>query len=93
MVFMVVAALCLTTGCYNVNYVNSKPTAEKKNGSHSFFFWGLAGDKKIKVKEHCPNGASKVRVYQSFGDGFLGLLTLGIWAPRSFELTCTQGEG
>lgn len=91
---VVLMATLLLSGCYHATYVTAaEPNGEVKEGGNSFFFFGLAGTGEVNVNQECPNGASKVDVYQTFFDGFLGMLTLGIYTPRSYEVHCASGGG
>jgi hypothetical protein len=65
---------------------SADPTYET---SKPYFFWGLAGEHHINVKEIC--GGKKVRQMQAtstFLDGFLSAITLGIYYPRSAKVWC-----
>lgn len=56
-----------------------------------FYFWGLKGEHSVNVREICQ--AKKVEQMQSvftLADSALGLVTLGIYAPRTARVWCTQ---
>lgn len=80
------------SGCLHVTYRSSRPpvAVEPKTGTNHFFLWGLVNTGEVDTTAMCPSGVSKVDVYESFGDGFLGAITLGIYAPRSYKVWCAQ---
>ena len=57
--------------------------------SRSYFLWGLIGEHTIDVAEIC--GKSGVEQFQSiftFGDGLLGVVTLGLYTPKTAKVWC-----
>jgi hypothetical protein len=59
--------------------------------SRHFFFWGLMGQHRVDVKQVC--GDKKVLQMQSqqtLGDGVLGAITFGIYAPHSVKVWCEE---
>jgi hypothetical protein len=64
-------------------------TAPTYSDSKAFFLFGKIGTHHIDVKEIC--GERKVAQMQTQGtflDGFLGFITLGIYAPRTAKVWC-----
>ena len=64
------------------SYQDSKP----------FFFWGLVGERHVDVLEIC-GGKEPVQMQsqQTFGDGVLGVITLGIYSPHTTKVWCARG--
>lgn len=62
--------------------------SERKN----YFFWGLAGEHRIDVTEICPAGPVQMQSIQTGVDGLLGVITLGIYAPRTARVWCEQAD-
>ena len=58
---------------------------------NSFFIFGLAGEATVDAAALCPNGIAVVETYSSVGQVLLSLLTIGIYAPRTIEVTCAAG--
>ena len=56
--------------------------------SGNFFLFGLVGNADFPVYERCPNGVSRVTSKHTGIDTFLELITLGIYAPRSYRVEC-----
>lgn len=63
------------------NYEESKP----------FYLWGLSGEHHINVLEVCNNEEPlQMQSQQTFSDGLLGLITLGIYAPHTAKVWCPK---
>ncbi|EMM98397.1 hypothetical protein LEP1GSC021_2343 [Leptospira noguchii str. 1993005606] len=57
--------------------------------SQSFYFWGMIPKKHyVNVNEYCPNKIKEIRQYSTFLDFLYEQLTLGIYTPRTLNLTC-----
>ena len=88
------AALLLATtltsaGCHTLHFWVGDAAPERVEYDwQSFFFWGLTPEKTVDVREHCPNGAVAIREEKTFFDVMLGIVTLGIWTPRSSWYHC-----
>lgn len=85
---LMVLAIALN-GCNSLNFeIADVPTGDVKHERKSYFLWGLAPTRLVDVSEHCPRGAKAVKEETNFGDGFLTLITLGIYSPRSSTYIC-----
>ena len=89
---VVCAAVLCVTGCYSVTVrpeggykLATKPTFEERQ---TFFLWGLVGESHINVKEICSGEPVQFESQQTFVDGLLGLITLGIYAPETAKVWC-----
>lgn len=88
-----VLGLLASTACYHVTYTTGKPIGGiKVKDTNAFFLGGLIGKGNIDVPAICKNGAAKVHVWQTLGDGFLGALTASIYVPRTYEVWCAADE-
>ncbi|SOR61455.1 conserved exported hypothetical protein [Leptospira interrogans serovar Manilae] len=57
--------------------------------SQSFYFWGMIPKKHhVNVSDYCTNGIKEIRQYSTFLDSIYEQLTLGIYTPRTLNLTC-----
>src|SRR3954453_18450513 len=54
----------------------------------STWIWGLVAAQPIDVRQQCPRGVATVETQESFANGLVGALTLGIYAPQSVKITC-----
>lgn len=88
-----VAVVCLAslTACYTVRYeTRAPPLGATREYSVNFFFWGLVGTHDIDLDAVCPQGVSRWYNEATFLDGFLGIVTLGIYVPRTVVIHCAQ---
>lgn len=89
-------AAVMLTGCASVTVrpeggakLSSEPTY---NASKNYFFWGLKGEHTIDVQEICAGkGVDQLQSQKTFKDGFLGAITLGIYAPKTAKVWCKEG--
>lgn len=56
----------------------------------STWLWGLVPAKDIDVRQECPSGVAIVETQQSFVNGLVGALTLGIYTPQRVRVTCAS---
>lgn len=62
--------------------------------SHNFFFWGLMGDHSINIQRVCEDRSVKqMQTQQTFLNGFVSILTLGIYTPRTARVWCGKKFG
>jgi hypothetical protein len=87
-----VAALLLS-GCQTVHYTTGRNAGGGRVEQNApFFLWGLVGEKVVNLNEVCPQGgAARWKNEQTFLDGFLGFITLGIYSPRTIVIECASG--
>jgi hypothetical protein len=86
-------AAFLLAGCATVTIrpeggekIADKPDSQQ---SKNYFFWGLAGEHTIDVKEICGSkGVEQVQSLRTFGNGFVGAITLGIYTPKTAKVWC-----
>ncbi|MBE0459027.1 Bor family protein [Pseudoalteromonas sp. KG3] len=70
--------------------LTSEPTYQD---SRPFFMWGLVGEQRIDVKKVCGDQTVvQMQSQQTFTDGALGLVTLGIYAPHTIKVWCQQQD-
>jgi hypothetical protein len=82
--------LALLAGCYH-QVVQTGRAPGPVVVSHPWtatWLWGLVPAEEINVTSQCPNGVATVETQQSFLNGLVGGLTLGIYAPRDVQITC-----
>jgi len=83
------AVLVLLSGCYTARYqTNLAPGGPKMEEKGHYYLWGLIGEKTVNLKQACPSGASRWMNQQSFVDGLLGVITIGIYIPRTIQIEC-----
>jgi hypothetical protein len=88
------AALLASAGaCNKVTYVNpgTMPSGNLVVEKNFYFLWGLVGQADIWANKMCPSGLHQVQSKFSFLDVLIGAVTLGIVAPRTYEIECGRG--
>ena len=55
------------------------------------WLWGIVPASPIDVTTNCPGGIATVETKQTFMNGLVGALTLGIFTPRDVKVTCASG--
>jgi hypothetical protein len=93
---VVTGLICVTffSACATVSLVEKpsrvlslQPTATERA---DFFFWGLVGHHETHLNEICGSiGVDKVETQYTAPDVFWGILTLGIFSPRSVRVWCS----
>jgi hypothetical protein len=54
------------------------------------WLWGIVPAEPIDVRQTCTSGVATVETEQSFLNGFVGVLTLGIYSPQRLRVTCAS---
>ncbi|MGE0354839.1 MAG: Bor family protein [Gemmatimonadales bacterium] len=54
----------------------------------SSWIYGLVPPKTVETMEQCPSGVATVETQQSFVNGLVAILTLGIYTPMEIKVTC-----
>lgn len=68
--------------------IASQPTYEEVK---PFYMWGLVGEHTVDVTVVCGDKqVQQMQTQQTFVDGLLGGLTLGIYAPRTAKVWCAD---
>ncbi len=89
-------ALLFTTGCAQQTFtVQNKPAAvapEKETITHHFFrFWNSARKLSMQPKfVAAQEDVVKTETQQTFVNGLLGFITLGIYTPLEARVYCSQ---
>jgi len=92
-------ALALTivafTGCstvtMNKNGADKLSTNPTYEDSKAYYLGGLIGENHINTKEICQDkGIKQMQSEQTFLDGLLTVVTLGIYAPHTAKVWCEE---
>ncbi|MCL2439343.1 MAG: Bor family protein [Alphaproteobacteria bacterium] len=83
----------IAAGCSHqrlqINESSPTPTIANFEGTNHFIFWGIGQTKTVDPNEVCgPRGVHTVQTSQGFLNGFLYVITYGIYAPRTFTVYC-----
>jgi hypothetical protein len=90
---IVLALGMLLSGCYHqvIQTGRAPGTTVVKKPWTATWLWGLVPATPIDVTRDCPGGIATVETKQSFMNGLVGGLTLGIYTPREVTVTCASG--
>lgn len=93
LLIVLVAAMTLASGCFSTTfqYSNKTPGRTEEVG-RTFLIYGLVNSNDaLKAYDLCPEGVQSVQTVHTFGDQFLGCLTIGIYTPNTVRVTCASG--
>ena len=86
---VVIAASLMLGACHTIRFeVGSSPVSRVVHQRKAFFLWGLVPTREVDLGSLCADGTVAVREDATFGDGFLDLITLGIYSPRTSWYYC-----
>ncbi len=87
----------LTFACEKQTFVVNKnikhaqmPENSTFKGTDHQFFWGLASDSNHKPLEMCEGGVDMIGTQKTFVNGLLGVITYGIYTPRTYQVQCSK---
>ena len=87
------ALALLITGCAQQTFtVQNKPAAVAPRNHHHHFFVSGIGQKTVDAAKICGGAENVVknRNQQTFVNGLLGFITLGIYTPLEARVYCSQ---
>jgi Bor protein len=90
---MALALGLVLSGCFHQVVQTGRtpgPTVVKKPWTATWL-WGIVPATPIDVTRDCPGGIATVETKQTFMNGLVGVLTLGIFTPRDVTVTCASG--
>ncbi len=89
-----IIALAALTGCATQTFhvQNGSSTAPSKQTMQPFFVYGIGQTQEMNAAEICGGAdkIAKVEVIQNFLDGVLGVVTWGIYTPRTAKVFCMK---
>lgn len=90
-----VVGACLLSACFHqiVQTGRTPGTTVVERPWTATWLWGLIAADEISVVAQCPNGVATVETQQSFLNGLVGGLTLGIYTPQEVRVTCASATG
>lgn len=86
LITMLSACSTVTVHPQNTAKLSSSPTYKD---SKPFYLWGLVGEHRVDVSTIC-NGTDpkQMQTQQTFTDGLLAVVTLGIYLPHTAKVWC-----
>lgn len=86
---LVAVALLAASACQTVSYQTLRaPSGEERESHAPFFLWGIAGHHEVDLDGFCSYGPASWKDQETFLDGFLASVTLGIYTPRTVTIQC-----
>lgn len=84
------APLLFGIGCFHQVVQTGRAPSETvvEKGFVATWLWGLVPAQELDVRQQCPSGIATVETEQSFANGFVSVLTLGIYTPQHVRITC-----
>ena len=86
-------SVLLTTACYH-QVVQTGATPGPRVVEHPWtatYVFGLVPAREISTVAQCPDGVAVIETQQTFLNGLVGVLTLGIYTPQTVRITCAAG--
>ena len=82
-----------TAGCFHqvVNTGRTPGSTVVDKPWVSTWLWGLVAAQPIDARQACPTGVAVITTEQSFVNGLVGAVTLGIYTPQHVTITCASG--
>ncbi|KUM54761.1 Bor family protein [Rheinheimera sp. EpRS3] len=86
LITMLSACSTVTVHPQNTAKLSSEPTYKD---SKPFYLWGLIGEHHVDVSTICKGEEpAQMQTQQTFTDGLLGVVTLGIYLPHTAKVWC-----
>lgn len=84
--------LGLSTACFHqVVQTGSAPAGDGVEKQFvATWFWGLVPAQEIDVRKQCSRGVATVETEQSFVNGLVSVVTIGIYTPQHVKITCAS---
>jgi hypothetical protein len=82
------------TGCFHQvveTGLTPAPGGATINRTAGVAFWGLKAAE-VDARQECTNGVAVVETQQTFMNGLISALTLGIYNPQTVTITCAAGS-
>lgn len=85
--------LVLTSACFHqvVQTGRNPGTTIVRKEWTATWLWGIVPATAIDVTRECPGGIATVETQQTFMNGLVSVLTIGIYTPRDVKVTCASG--
>lgn len=83
----------ILTGCFHQVVQTGAPAGNVvlERPWTATYLLGLVPATAINTAAECPAGVAIVETQQSFVNGLVGVLTLGIYTPQTVRITCAAG--
>ncbi len=95
-IFVISFCIIFVAGCSTVTISpQGKPKVGREadyEDSKAFFLFGLVGKQQVDITKPC-NGQEpqQIQTQSTFLDSFLGIITIGIYSPKTVKVWCGKG--
>ena len=85
-------ALLTFAACFHQVVQTGRPASQTVVDKPWVATWlfGLVPAKELDMRAACPSGVAVIETEQSFVNGLVGLVTLGIFTPQHVRVTCAS---
>ncbi len=92
---LVLLAALSSAGCYHATIETGLASSNEvvHETFASCWIYGLVPPNTISVAAKCSHGVARVETQQSFVNGLVGVITLGIYTPMEIKVTCAAAGG
>lgn len=84
----------LSTSCYQLTFHHDfKRLSAQHHATASqadFFLATQSLEPPVQLKSYCPGGVSQLRIEQTFYDGMIHYMTLGMYSPQTVKVWCSH---
>lgn len=88
--FLITSCSSVTLRTDDKSKINTPPSFQKK---YTYWFAGLKGEHKVNIREVCAGQkVTQIQSVATIKDTFFGIITIGIYAPRSARVWCKEKE-
>jgi hypothetical protein len=86
------AVVAMTTACFHQTVQSGlePSTTVVERQFVATWLWGIVPAEPIDMRQSCPSGVATVETEQSFLNGLVGVLTIGIYSPQRLRVTCAS---
>ncbi|HMJ12713.1 MAG TPA: hypothetical protein VK524_14930 [Polyangiaceae bacterium] len=94
---LLVATTVALSGCYSTTIRSGKAAGETPMESDDRWHSGFVGGTQeasgpYDLEKICPNGWSEIETKTSFANGFVDIVTAGIYNPQTVKVTCAAED-
>ena len=90
-VLTIIGLSACSTQRFNINPNPISTEMPSYEGTNHFLFWGIKQIQTMNPGVACgPQGVNRVEVEETFFNGLLRTVTLGIYSPRSYAVYCND---
>ncbi|NLF24163.1 MAG: hypothetical protein GX589_00695 [Deltaproteobacteria bacterium] len=89
-ILLLTAVLFLCSGCFSVQVERQVTVSQTRRLRQNFFLLGRIGEPEINLTQECPSGVASFGDTFTWSDVLIGVLTVGIYTPRTVIIKCAS---